>query len=531
MARPHTNQGGPACPGSRSQLLRGRLPDLNKGVPATSYKRAMLSPLLTLLLAAVAPADRTPTWSGQIAGLVHRHCSECHRPGEAAPFSLLEYRDVAKRARMLQLVMDDGYMPPWHPVEGHGDFVGTRGLSAEELAAFDAWVEAGCPEGEPDAVPEPPTFPVGWQLGEPDLVVEMEGAFPVPERGPDIYRNFCLPLDIEQDRWIRAIEVRPGARSVVHHVLFFYDDTGAARKADAADEVPGYSGMGLDSSGGNSLGGWAVGAGPFALPGELAMRLPAGSDLVIQTHFHPSGKREEERTKIGIYFAEGPPPKEIVSLQLPPQYAAFHGLDVPPGEANYVLRDSMELPVDTELVSVGAHAHYIGKRMRAWAVLPGDEERPLFLIDDWDFNWQGRYVYDGVVELPAGTRLEVELVYDNSSDNPSNPFSPPQQITWGLESTDEMGAITWITTAKDPADTDSLRSAVRSKGREARRNRVRVRVDWYARVMRLDENGDGELSAEEIPEQFRGAMRRIDQNGDGALSAEELQVLRRRGND
>ncbi|MDA1264793.1 MAG: hypothetical protein O2816_06920 [Planctomycetota bacterium] len=480
-----------------------------------------------VLLAALSPATfEAPTWSGEIAALMYTHCAECHRPGEAAPFPLLEYEDVKKRARMLQLVMDDGYMPPWHPVEGHGEFVGQRGLTEAELERFAAWIEGACPEGDPAAAPAQPTFGSEWRLGEPDLVLEMDAAFTIPADGPDIYRNFCLPLALDEDKWIRAIEVRPEARSVVHHVLFFSDDTGNVRRMDAADPVPGFSGM--TAGGGNPLGGWAVGGGPFALPEPLAMPLPKGSDLLLQTHFHPSGKQEQERTKIGVYFAEEPP-KRIVSVQLPPQYAAFAGLDVAAGLKDFTLRDSMLLPVDTELVTVGAHAHYIGKTMRAWAVLPDGEERPLFLIDDWDFNWQGRYLYQEPITLPAGTRLEVELVYDNSAENPRNPYSPPERITWGLESTDEMGAITWIAIAKEAGDTKALSEAVRAKFADARRNRKRVRVDWYARVMRLDQNGDGRLSADEIPEQFKSSLARMDTNEDGELSAKELEALKSAG--
>ena len=322
-----------------------------------------------------------------------------------------------------------------------------------------------------------------------------------------------------------AIEVRPQARSVVHHVLFFHDDSGTARELDAADPVPGFDGMGFRRSG--SLGGWAVGASPYVLPGGLAMPLPQGADLVLQTHFHPSGKAETEKTRVGLYLSDAPPARTIVGIQLPPQYAAFAGLDVPAGEPAFTLRDSIEVPVDTELVTVGAHAHYIGKTMRSWAVLPDGDELPLFYIDDWDFNWQGRYVYEEPVTLPAGSVIEVELVYDNSAENPANPFHPPQRITWGLESTDEMGAITFVGVAADESETGELSSAVRAKFANARRNRQRVRVDWRTRVMRLDENGDGEISPDEIPDAYREGLERLDRNGDGTIDADELALLDR----
>ena len=486
-----------------------------------------MSPLAILLAAASpvdGPLDGEVDWARDVAPIVHRHCAECHRPDQAAPFSLLTYSDVRKRARTIERVIASGYMPPWHPVAGHGDLRGERGLSAAEKETLARWMETGMPAGDPQAAPDPPSFASGWSLGEPDLVARMDRAFPVPEAGPDVYRNFCLPLGLEEDVWVRAIEVRPSARAVVHHVLFFYDDSGEARRRDAEEELTGFSGMRIGRS--RSLGGWAVGGAAYELPGGLAMRVPAGADLVLQTHFHPSGKPEEETTAVGIWFADAPPPKEIVGVQLPPEYAAYAGLDVPAGDADWRLTDSMVLPVDTELVTVGAHAHYIGREMRAWATLPDGGERRLFYIDDWDFNWQGRYVYADPVVLPAGTTLHVELVYDNSDGNPRNPFHPPQRITWGLESTDEMGAITWVATAADAADTEELRSAVRAKFGKAREERVRIDVDWHARVMRLDADGDGALAADEIPATHRRNLLRMDTNGDGELDASELAVLK-----
>lgn len=479
----------------------------------------MLSNALLLSLLA-----GSPTWSADIGPLVHQHCSECHRPGEAAPFSLLTYEDTQKRAKMLRLVMEDGYMPPWHPVEGHGKFVGERHLSDEELALFAAWVEADCPKGGEG--PEPPTFGSEWSLGEPDLVLEMADAYPVIAAGPDIYRNFCLETGLDEERWITAIEVRPSARSVVHHVLFFSDTKGVARRAEAADPTPGFDGMALGVGGGNSLGGWAVGAGAFQLREGLSMHLPKGADIVLQTHFHPSGKAEDEKTRIGVYFAEKAPEKEIVTLQLPPEYSIFHGLEIQPGDDDFRMRDSFEVPVDTELHSVGGHAHYLGKELRGWAVLPDGTEKPLFYIDEWDFNWQGRYQYEEPVLLPAGTTVEVELAYDNSETNPANPNSPPKRVTWGLQSYDEMGAVTWITTPAKAEDQRTLSRAVRAKRRHARDNRKEVTIDWHARVLALDLDQDGKISGDEMPEAFKRALKRLDLNDDGTIDEKELAALK-----
>lgn len=473
----------------------------------------------------VSAVAETVTFADHIAPILFGNCTECHRPGEAAPFSLQTFADAKKRARTLLRVVESGYMPPWKPVSGHGDFRGERQLDKAEVQLLQRWVAGGMPEGDPSKTPALPEFTVGWRLGTPDIIVTMERAFQVPASGPDIYRNFCLPLDLPSDSWVTGIEVRPSARTVVHHVLFFQDTSGQARRSEASDPEPGYSGMG--GGRGGSLGGWAVGGDPYGLPGGLAMPLPAGADLVLQTHFHPSGKAEMEQTTVGIYLADEPPAKRIVGLQLPPSYAAFAGLDVAPGESAFTLRESFELPVDTDLVTVAGHAHYIARKLKAWAVLPDGSERNLFLIDDWDFNWQGRYIYKEPVRLPAGTKIEVELIYDNSDDNPRNPFSPPRRITWGLESEDEMGAITWITTAVDQKDTDTLRSAIRNKNREARRSGKYVQVDWFGRLMKLDKNGDGKLTKEEASETYWAGLARMDRNGDGVLDEKELETVKR----
>src|SRR5262249_22205228 len=163
------------------------------------------------------------------------------------------------------------------------------------------WSETAMAEGDPAKLPKLPEFPEGWQLGKPDLVVRMDRSFAVPADGPDVYRNFVLPLNLPEDKWVTAVEVRPSARKVVHHVLFFLERSGTARKLDGQDGQTGFRGMGFRRTGG--LGGWAVGATPRKLPEGLAMPLPKGSDLVLQTHFHPAGKADEEQTTVGLYFA------------------------------------------------------------------------------------------------------------------------------------------------------------------------------------------------------------------------------------
>src|SRR5262249_52695923 len=228
----------------------------------------------------------------------------------------------------------------------------------------------------------------GWRLGEPDLIVELPAAYHVPADGPDIYRNIGVSLGLTEDKWVIAIDMRPSARAVVHHVLYFADPKGQLHQRQQGPE-PGFSGM---RAGGASvpLGGWAVGAQPHRFPEGFALRLPKGSDLVIQYHFHPSGKPAAEKSLVGFYFAKKAPQRMITRIQMPPDYSLFSGLDIPPGENDFVIRDSYTLPVAIDALGMGAHAHYICTKLKMTATFHDGEVKTLLSIKDWDFAWQDR---------------------------------------------------------------------------------------------------------------------------------------------
>jgi hypothetical protein len=387
------------------------------------------------------------TFAETIAPIVYANCVTCHRAGEAAPFSLITYEDVAKRAKLIAEVTESRYMPPWRAAHGYGEFAGERRLTETQIAAIGEWFKQGMPEGDVGKMPALPRFPSGWQLGTPDLVLEMPAGFELPASGPDIYRNFVVPARLPEDKWVRAVEFRPSARKAVHHALFAYDASGAAAKQDGKDGRPGFGGMGtagLSGTPGASgpLGGWAVGATPAFMPPGVALPLPKGSDIILQMHFHLTGKPEVERATIGIYFADKAPERRLWSVQVPALFGFGAGLDIPAGEKNYVIEDSLVLPVDLQALSVGAHAHYLAKEMKATAFLPDGTTQPLLWIQDWDFNWQDRYIYKAPVALPKGTRIHVRLTYDNSADNPANPnAAAPKRVLWGEQSFDEMGSV------------------------------------------------------------------------------------------
>ena len=425
----------------------------------------MLKLTMVLLALAAAPAagraaEDPPkvTFAEHIAPLVFGNCTSCHRPGQVAPFSLRTYADAQKHAKTMLRVMEDRFMPPWHPEPGHGEFRNARRLTEEQIKLFAAWVKAGTPEGDPKKTPALPKFPEGWQIGEPDLVVTMDRPFVVPASGPDVHHNFVIPLNLSEDKWVTAVEFKATAPKVVHHVLYFLDDTGRGRSQAAKEGQPGFPGIGFRPTA--TLGGWAVGGVPARLPDGLAYQLKKGSDLVLQTHFHLSGKEEKETLTIGLYFADKAPKRTLMALQLPPAFGLFSGIDIPAGKEAFSVTDSFTLPVDIDLVGVGAHAHYVGKSMKAGATLPGGVEKKLFSIKDWDFNWQSVYFYQESVRLPKGTVIRADILWDNSAANPRNPKSPPARVTWGEESFDEMGAITFRVVTADEKDTKVLQEAL-----------------------------------------------------------------------
>lgn len=505
--------------------------------------------MLLLVVAALASAcpmpasgETSPTFNYDVAQVVHGKCASCHRPDSSGPFSLITYRDVKRRAATIEAVLDVGYMPPWKPVDHGIKFANSRRLTKSEEQTLRDWIAADCPEGDPQKAPETPSYDSGgWVLGEPDLVVKMNGQYLVPADGPDIYRSFVFPVNLPVDKWVKAVELQPQAKSALHHALFFVDTTGTVRKLDGADGEAGIEGMGflgnfggdvqvsnnnttLPSSGtsllnrlrsakpapteddrayriskslARGLGGYVPGTTPHLLPGDLAMPLPKGSDIVMQTHFHPSGKNEVEQAEIALYFADTPPSKRIVPVMVPPMFGFGAGISIPANERNYRISDSIDLPIATQAIGVSGHAHYICREMKLTATPPDGEPIVLLHIDDWDLDWQDQYWFAEPVDLPAGTVLHAELVYDNSADNPENPHHPPQPIRWGRGSNDEMGSLSLLTIAQQEKDRPVLQAKLRTHFLDTlvhRRGPELVKL-----LMQLDDDCDGKLQRSEAP--------------------------------
>ncbi|MBM3993462.1 MAG: hypothetical protein FJ303_04830 [Planctomycetes bacterium] len=421
--------------------------------------RCLLAVITLFGLCGIATAQDTPVnFAEHVAPIIFDKCAACHRPDEVGPFSLLTYSDVRKKAKIIQRVTEQRSMPPWHPEHGHGEFRNERRLNDAQIATIKRWVESGMAEGDVAKLPKLPAFPAGWQLGKPDLVVTMDRAFQVPATGRDIYRNFVLPLNLKEDKWVTAVELRPSARSVVHHVLYFLDTTGKSRAKEPKTGQPGFGGAGLQF-GARSVGGWAAGRTAEHLPLDLGLHFPKGSDLILASHFHPSGKAEQEKTTVGLYFAKKKPERTHIVFQAPPFFGIAAGINIPAGKKDYKVRAKHKVPVDIELVTIHGHAHYICRTMKAVATLPDGSTKSLISIPKWDFNWQDSYTYKEPVKLPKGTTIDVELTYDNSADNAANPFNPPKQIRWGQQSTDEMGSIIFGCVAANESEVGALRKS------------------------------------------------------------------------
>ena len=404
-------------------------------------RRVVLAAWSVALAAPVLWAERPGvTFSHDVAPILYRHCVACHHPGAVAPFSLLTYSDAARRARLIASVTSSRYMPPWLP--DAPQFAGARRLSDAEISALRRWAEAATdglpPEGPSTEMPPQPHFPDGWSLGDPGLEAEMPAPFLVPEEGPDLYRCFAIPLPNHPQRLVSAIEIRPGNPTAVHHALLFQEVAGpAGSTAQKRDTGSGYDCFGtpgfLPARG---LGGWTPGSGPVNMLPGMAETLYETSNLVLQVHYHPTGKPETDRTRVALYFTDEKPKRHLRDVGL-----SSNRIEIPPGQRDYKVADHFTLPVDVDVFGIIPHAHYICREILGHAVLPDGKRRTLIHIPDWNFNWQEQYRYPVPIRLPGGTRIEMEFTYDNSDANPRNPNHPPQRVTYGAASSDEMAGL------------------------------------------------------------------------------------------
>ncbi len=370
-----------------------------------------------------ASAEAAPTFAEDVAPIFFDNCAQCHRPGEIAPMSLLSYEDARPWAKSIKTAVATGEMPPWKLNPAHGDFANDISLTESEIATIVAWVDAGAPAGNPGATPPVPSFPEGWRMGEPDHIIDVP-EITIPAEGPDQFVNIDVPINLPEDRWVRAVEVQPGNRQGLHHVVIFVTGGVAAREAVAPD----------------FLAVWALGTPPNVYGEGMGRELRRNASLRLNMHYHSYGMEGADKTRIGLYFGEGELEKVVTG-----QFAGTVNFAIPPGAEDHQIDADYFVDEDIRVTSFFPHMHMRGKSMIYTAYYPDGRSEVLLDVPDYDFNWQWFYYPREPIALPEGTRLHIEAHYDNSESNPSNP-DPTIRVTFGEESTNEMmfGAFEFI---------------------------------------------------------------------------------------
>jgi mono/diheme cytochrome c family protein len=423
--------------------------------------------------AARGPARPGVTYSKDVAHILQKHCQACHRPGEAAPFSLLTYEDAVRHARMLREVTSQRRMPPWHADPRYGKFNNERRLTSAEVETLASWVAAGMPRGEARDLPKPIDWLKGWKLGKPDLVLSMPEEFEVPAEGSLPYKEYILDPGFKEDRWVQFAEARPGARSVVHHIVVYIMKGGR-------DSI-------FTADGGISiLVGWAPGDLGLVCPPDTALRIPKGAKLKFELHYTPNGKAVKDRSVVGLTFAKAPPKYELLMNAF-----ANEAISLPPHDPHYRAESTLRFRADARVLSFTPHMHWRGKDYRYEVIYPDGRKETVLSVPRWDFNWQNVYQFREPLRVPKGAKLHAVAHWDNSTNNPYNP-DPAKRVRFGLQTWDEM-MVGWVVYVWErPGTAEELAKKPQS----------------IADVMfeRFDRNGDDVITPDEIPEQMRTMM-------------------------
>ena len=363
-----------------------------------------------------------PTFSKDIAPILAKNCMSCHRPGEIAPMSFMSYKEVRPWAKSIREKVVNREMPPWHADPAHGEWTNDRRLSQKDIDAIRAWVDGGAPEGDPKDLPQAPKFATGWQIGEPDVVFQMPEEFTVPAEGAVPYMYFTVPTNFKEDRYIAAMEARAGDLSVVHHIVIYVRDPKETKEARPKRQDIG---TGL-------LGALSPGMTPFIAQSGTAKLIKAGSNLVFQMHYTPSGKATKDRSMVGLKFAKNQIDKVITTT------ASWDArFTIPPNVENYEVKASWVADEDVTIWSLMPHMHLRGKDYLYRATYPDGRSEILLSVPNYDFGWQVYYYPKNPIRIPKGTKIETIAHYDNSTKNPQNP-DPSKSVRFGEQTWEEM---------------------------------------------------------------------------------------------
>lgn len=383
------------------------------------------------------------TYSKHISRIMNRSCVECHRAGQIAPFALTNYEEVVGWAEMIDEVVREQRMPPWHADPKFGHFQNDTTLKSEERKQIQTWVAAGAPEGNPKDLPEPAKFAEGWLMPSPpdQIVYIADQPTEVQAEGTVEYQYFEVDLGFTEDKWVKVAECRAGNLGVVHHIIVF------VRPPQGSEAMR----RNRDARGFNFLAGFAPGTRPFVLPTGMAKKIPAGSKLVFQMHYTPNGSPQQDLSMIGLKFID---PSEKIDYQVATTNAINVMFEIPPGADDYTVRATRRLTRDTLVLSLFPHMHLRGKSFYYEARYPDGTKETLLDVPRYDFNWQNHYIFSEFKTLPKGTKLFCEAKFDNSENNLANP-NPKEAVRWGDQTWEEM-MIGWFDVALPVADADSV---------------------------------------------------------------------------
>lgn len=416
------------------------------------------------------PARTDVTFSKQVAPILQKRCQACHRPDQSAPFALMTYDDAVKHGRMIKEVTTQRRMPPWHADPRHGTFTNDRRLTREEIDTLASWIDSGMPKGNEKDLPQPLNWPKGWTHGKPDLIIPMPEEFEVPATGTLPYKYWMVDTNFDEDKWVQIAEARPGAASVVHHIVVYILQEGQTRPflPDGTFWV---------------LVGWAPGDLGLVCPPDTALRLPKGSKLRFELHYTPNGTITKDRSEVGITFAKKPPKYELQMNSF-----ANESISLPPHEPHYRAEATFRLRGDARLISLTPHMHWRGKDYFYEVIYPDGKRETLLSVPRWDFNWQNAYWFKEPVKVPKGARLHAVAHWDNSRNNPLNP-APEKPVRFGLQTWDEM-MVGWVTYIWERPEV----------AQELAKNPP-SQADLF--FDRMDRNGDEVITPDEIPEQMK----------------------------
>jgi hypothetical protein len=396
--------------------------------------------LFIAMAASMITQASTPTWSSDVACIVYSHCSSCHNPQGIAPFSLLTYADAFSTMQGIRYNVENKLMPPYLPNTHYQHYADEKTLTDQEIRTISAWVNAGGPEGDTTQAPPQPVFTTNVVLTNPDLVGKMP-VYTIPFTGTDLYRCFVITNPQPTASFIKTIEVVPGNRAAVHHVLIYQDTSSSLIALDSADAGPGYTNFGGPGSNTAKLvGGWVPGSTSYSVPAGMGIKLVQGARLVIQVHYPTSAQGMVDSTRVNIQFDNTPNLRNVTFAPiLNHQISMTDGPLVIPADSARMFHEHYSMPaVDVTVLSVAPHAHLICRSMKAFAVTPTGDTIPVIDIPNWDFHWQGAHPFQKPIKVPARSELYGEAYYDNTQNNPHNPNHPIQTVVKGESTSDEM---------------------------------------------------------------------------------------------